>query len=240
MALKRLDRLLAELGLATRSELRDMIRSGRVSVDGLAVTRPEQKFDGEKCRIALDGEPLSYSAFHYYMINKPEGLLSVTEDRRQKTVFDLLPPQLRRMGLFPVGRLDKDTAGLLLLTNDGAFSHRVISPKSGIDKRYEAQTEGIADAEDVRAFAEGLLLADGTHCLPARLETTGTERCFVTVQEGKYHQVRRMLASRGKPVRQLRRLSIGALTLGDLEPGAFRALTQEDLCKVFREGGLDK
>lgn len=234
MAVKRLDKLLADLGVATRSELRDIIRSGRVQVDGAVVTHPEQRFDSEACRIVLDGKELNYSVFHYYMMDKPEGVLSVTEDRKQKTVLDLLPPELRRMGLFPVGRLDKDTSGLLLLTNDGEFSHRVISPKSGIEKRYEARVEGMPDEEDVRAFAEGLTLGDGTKCLPAKLEITGTDRCYVTVMEGKYHQVKRMLASRGKPVRTLRRLSVGALAL-DLEaPGDFRELTQEDLCKVFR------
>ena len=234
MAVKRLDKLLADLGVATRSELRDIIRSGRVQVDGAVVTHPEQRFDSEACRIVLDGKELSYSVFHYYMMDKPEGVLSVTEDRKQKTVLDLLPPELRRMGLFPVGRLDKDTSGLLLLTNDGEFSHRVISPKSGIEKRYEARVEGMPDEEDVRAFAAGLTLGDGTKCLPAKLEITGTDRCYVTVMEGKYHQVKRMLASRGKPVRTLRRLSVGALAL-DLEaPGDFRELTQEDLCKVFR------
>ena len=234
MAVKRLDKLLADLGVATRSELRDIIRSGRVQVDGAVITHPEQRFDSEACRIVLDGKELSYSVFHYYMMDKPEGVLSVTEDRKQKTVLDLLPPELRRMGLFPVGRLDKDTSGLLLLTNDGEFSHRVISPKSGIEKRYEARVEGMPDEEDVRAFAEGLTLGDGTKCLPARLEITGTDRCYVTVMERKYHQVKRMLASRGKPVRTLRRLSVGALAL-DLEaPGDFRELTQEDLCKVFR------
>lgn len=234
MAVKRLDKLLADLGVATRSELRDIIRSGRVQVDGAVVTHPEQRFDSEACRIVLDGKELNYSVFHYYMMDKPEGVLSVTEDRKQKTVLDLLPPELRRMGLFPVGRLDKDTSGLLLLTNDGEFSHRVISPKSGIEKRYEARVEGMPDEEDVRAFAEGLTLGDGTKCLPARLEITGTDRCYVTVMEGKYHQVKRMLASRGKPVRTLRRLSVGALALDLGAPGDFRELTQEDLCKVFR------
>ena len=240
MTPKRLDKLLADLGVATRSQLRDIIRSGRVQVDGVTVTKPEEKFDGDACAITLDGRPLRLSSFHYYMMDKPEGVLSVTEDRNQKTVLDLLPPEQRRMGLFPVGRLDKDTSGLLLLTNDGEFSHRVISPKSGIEKRYEARVEGIPNEEDVRAFAEGLVLADGTRCLPAGLEITGTSLCYVTVMEGKYHQVKRMLASRGKPVTRLRRLSVGALVLEGLEPGRFRELTQEDLCKVFRKEHLDK
>lgn len=240
MTPKRLDKLLADLGVATRSQLRDIIRSGRVQVDGVAVTRPEEKFDADACQITLDGRPLRLSSFHYYVMDKPEGVLSVTEDKKQKTVLDLLPPELKRMGLFPVGRLDKDTSGLLLLTNDGDFSHRVISPKSGIEKRYAAEVEGVPDSTDVRAFAAGIVLADGTQCLPARLETTGTGLCYVTVMEGKYHQVKRMLASRGKPVRHLRRLSVGGLVLEGLEPGGFRELSREDLCKVFRKDRLDK
>lgn len=234
MAVKRLDKLLADLGVATRSELRDIIRSGRVQVDGAVVTHPEQRFDSEACRIVLDGKELNYSVFHYYMMDKPEGVLSVTEDRKQKTVLDLLPPELRRLGLFPVGRLDKDTSGLLILTDDGDFSHRVTSPKSDIWKRYLAEVDGVPDADDVRAFAEGLVLGDGTRCLPAGLECGGGGLCTVAVQEGKYHQVKRMLASRGKPVKKLRRLSIGALELDEsLGPGGFRELDQQELCTVF-------
>ena len=234
MSQMRLDRLLSEMGVASRSELRDIIRRGRVRVDGAVVTTPEHRVDAGTNEISLDGEVLRWQRFRYFMMNKPEGVLSVTEDRKQPTVLDLLPPELRRLGLFPVGRLDKDTEGLLLLTNDGDFSHRVISPKSGIEKRYRAETEGVPDEGDVRAFKEGIVLADGTRCLPAKLEITGGSVCYVTVMEGKYHQVKRMLAARGKPVTKLRRLSVGRLELGDsLEPGGLRELDQEDLCKVL-------
>lgn len=234
----RLDRLLSELGAASRSELRQIIRRGRVSVDGAVVTEPERRVDPETSEIRLDGALLCYRRFRYFMMDKPAGVLSVTEDRKQRTVLELLPPELKRLELFPVGRLDKDTSGLLLLTNDGDFAHRVISPKSGVKKRYRAETEGIPDEEDARAFAEGLTLGDGTKCLPAELEITGGELCFVTVMEGKYHQVKRMLASRGKPVRALRRLSVGELALGEeLGPGGFRELEKSDLCKVLREYG---
>ena len=241
MALKRLDRLLGDLGVATRSELRQIIRSGRVRVDGAVVTQPEKKFDGSACDIELDGQNLTWREKRTFMMDKPAGVLSVTEDSRQRTVFDVLPPQLRRMGLVPVGRLDKDTSGLLLLTNDGELAHRIISPKSAIPKRYLAEVEGEPDAEDARAFREGLTLADGTRCLPAELEPLGNGRCLVTVMEGKYHQVKRMLAARGKPVRALRRLSVGGLELEEsLGPGGFRELTEEDLCKVLRPGPIGK
>ena len=234
MAFMRLDKLLADLGIASRKELRQMIKSGRVCVDGQAATNPEMKVDGEKSCVELDGRQLCYTRYHYYMMDKPCGVLTATEDGKQKTVLDLVTPEMRRMGLFPVGRLDKDTSGLLLLTDDGEFAHRVISPKSCVEKRYYAKVEGEADAEDVKAFAEGLVLADGTHCLPAKLELLGQGQCLVTVMEGKYHQVRRMLASRGKPVLELRRLSIGSLVLEDsLGSGGFRELTKADLCSVL-------
>lgn len=237
----RLDRLLSELGAASRSELRQIIRRGRVSVDGVVVTEPERRVDPEGSEIRLDGELLTYRRFRYFMMDKPAGVLSVTEDRKQKTVLDLLPPELRRLDLFPVGRLDKDTSGLLLLTNDGDFAHRVISPKSGVEKRYRAEVEGVPDEADVKAFAEGLTLGDGTKCLPARLEITGANTCYVTVMEGKYHQVKRMLASRGKPVVSLRRLSVGALELDEaLGPGGFRELEKNDLCKVLRDFTIGK
>ena len=230
----RLDRLLSELGVASRSELKRMIRSGRVTVNGRVVTVPEERIDDEKCELCLDGERLRLQRLRYFMMDKPAGVLSVTEDRKQSTVLELLPPELKRLGLFPVGRLDKDTSGLLLLTNDGDFSHRVISPKSGVEKRYYALVDGVPDEKDVQAFREGIVLADGTKCLPAALEISGGNVCYVTVMEGKYHQVKRMLAARGKPVVKLRRIAVGELEIGtDLGPGGFRELDENDLCKVL-------
>lgn len=241
MGKMRLDRLLSELGVASRSELRSIIRAGRVKVDGAVVTAPDRRVDAQINTISLDGELLRWQRFRYFMMDKPEGVLSVTEDRRQETVLDRLSPELKRLELFPVGRLDKDTSGLLLLTNDGDFAHRVISPKSGVEKRYRAEVEGIPDEVDVRAFAQGIVLADGTQCLPARLEITGESVCYVTVMEGKYHQVKRMLATCGKPVKHLRRLSVGSLELGEsLEPGGIRELGQEDLCKVLKDFTIGK
>ena len=235
MAAVRLDKYLADLGLGSRRELKDWIRGGRVKLDGVVCLKPEQKLDPDRQSLTLDGEELAYKSLRYFLLDKPAGVVTATEDREQKTVLDLLPPELRRLGLFPVGRLDKDTSGLLLLTNDGEFAHRVISPKFCVEKRYYATIEGEVTPEDAAAFAEGLTLRDGTHCLPAGLESRGPGACLVTVTEGKYHQVKRMLASRGKPVLSLRRLAIGELVLDEtLGPGGLRELGEEDLCKLFR------
>ena len=233
MAAMRLDKLICDTGAASRREAKSLIRSGRVLVNGHAAA-PETKTDPELDEITLDGSRLFYKKYRCFMLNKPIGLVTATEDKKQKTVLDLFPPELRRLGLFPVGRLDKDTGGLLLVTNDGDFAHRVISPRSEVWKQYYALVDGIPDEADADAFASGITLADGTQCLPARLELAGGSVCRVFVREGKYHQVRRMLASRGKPVKELRRLSIGGLALDAALPeGQFRELDENELCKVF-------
>jgi len=234
---KRLDKLLSDAGVAGRKELKTMIRQGRVQVDGRVVTSPEEKFDETTAVVTVDGGTISVSGTYYYMMDKPAGVVTATEDRAEKTVLDLLPPELRRQGVFPVGRLDKDTTGLLLLTNDGTFAHQVISPKSHVEKCYVAKVDGIPDASDVQAFREGLTLRDGTVCLPAKLEIDGTDTCRVILREGKYHQVKRMMASRGKPVIRLRRVSIGGLSLDEaLSPGGVRPLSEEErllaLCEM--------
>ena len=204
---ERLDKLISDSGLYSRSEARTLVRAGRVSVDGETVTAPERKFPREAA-VRVDGAAVNCSRYRYFMLDKPA--------------------EYRGLGLFPVGRLDRDTTGLLLLTNDGDYAHRVISPKSKVEKCYLASTEGQVTAEDVSAFAEGLTLADGTQCLPAKLEPLEAGRCLVRVMEGKYHQVKRMLASRGKPVTALRRLSIGALSLPEAsEPGELRELDEK-------------
>lgn len=232
----RLDKLLSECGVASRKEIRQLIRSGRVSVDGAAAASPEMKLDPYKALVCLDGTKIEYAKYHYYMMNKPAGVLSATDDGRQKTVMDLVTPEMRKIGLFPVGRLDKDTTGLLILTNDGEFAHRVISPRSGIVKVYHARTEAPVDEADITAFKEGLTLGDGTKCLPAGLKLLPDGSCLVEVMEGKYHQVKRMLSSRGKPVTELKRLSIGGLKLDKaLLPGGFRALEENELCSVMKK-----
>ena len=227
--MKRLDKLLSDAGVDGRRALKDLIKSGRVAVNGVTAKKADEKFDENTVTITVDGQEIDLHTLVYYMLYKPEGVVSATEDSQEKTVLDLLPENLQRKGLFPVGRLDKDTTGILLLTNDGDYAHKIISPKSHVDKRYRAVTDGITNESDVKAFREGIELRDGTKCLPAKLEITGTEVCYVTVVEGKYHQVKRMLASRLKPVQQLHRCSIGGLKLDEnLAPGQYRALTAEE------------
>ena len=235
MSLERLDKLLSLSGKYSRSEARTLIRAGRVEVGGSVERRPEMKFDADSACVFVDGEALDCAEKRYFMLHKPAGVLSATEDLRQETVLDLLPAAYRNMGLFPVGRLDKDTTGLLLLTNDGDFAHRVISPKKHVPKVYRAELDGSPDETDVAAFARGIVLADGTKCLPAKLELPLPGVGRVTVYEGKYHQVKRMFAACGKPVIALHRESVGGLCLDPaLGPGQFRALMPDELALVFQ------
>jgi len=238
MALTRLDKLLSDSGIMSRSEAKAMIRQGRVLVNGQIPRMAEEKYTAETAEIFVDGVRISCSANRYLMLHKPGGILSATEDKTQQTVLDLLPKELQRQGLFPVGRLDKDTTGLLLLTNDGDFAHRVISPKKHVAKVYRASVNGVLNSDDVAAFAQGLVLSDGLHCLPAKLEIIRPSVGRVTVFEGKYHQVKRMFASRGKYVTSLHRESVGGLTLdAAMLPGAYRELRPEELELVFQDVG---
>ena len=234
--MERIDKLLSATGRWSRKEVKELVRQGRVLDGGRAVLRPEEKGDPAALCLTVDGVPVDCSPFVYVMLNKPEGVLSATEDGQQPTVLDLLPPELRQRGLFPVGRLDKDTTGLLLLTDDGDLAHRLLSPRKHVDKVYRAQVDEVVVSEDIEALAAGLTLADGTRCLPAGLKPLADGRsCLVTLREGKYHQVKRMLAARGKPVRALHRLSMGPLTLdGELKPGKWRFLTLQERTELQR------
>lgn len=226
--MERLDKILANTGRWSRKEARELVRAGRVAVDGVTAQAADGKYD-PAARFEVDGETVSGERLVYLMLHKPAGLVSATEDPRQPTVLELLPQHLRRVGLFPAGRLDKDTEGLLLFTDDGDLLHRLISPKKQVPKVYFARHEGDATADDVAAFAAGLALKDGTVCLSAKLEPLGHGESLVTVCEGKYHQVRRMLASRGHFVTYLERRSEGPLSLGDLPRGQARALTENEI-----------
>ena len=236
--MERLDKIIANRGVATRREVKELVRQGRVLVNGIPAASPEQKFSMESDVITVDGIAVTTERYCYLLLHKPAGVLSATEDSRQPTVLDLLPEQ-RRHGLSPVGRLDKDTEGLLLLTDDGELTHRLLSPRYHVDKVYYARVDGTPDESDVSAFAAGLALPDGLQCMPAILEPLGEGECLVTLREGKFHQVKRMLAARGKPVLYLKRLSMGPLHLDPALPsGSARALTEEELSALRRICGL--
>ena len=231
--MERLDKFLCDCGIGTRSQVKNMIKSGVVTVDGIPERDNGRKIDPQSQTVAVSGETLTQRGRVVVMLNKPAGYVTATEDRTEKTVMELLPEAYRHLNLKPVGRLDKATEGLLLFTNDGDLLHRLISPKKEVPKCYYARHGGTAGEEDVKAFAEGLTLGDGTLCLPAVLEPIGNGESLVTVCEGKYHQVRRMLASRGMPVSYLERQREGSLTLGDLPRGQVRDLTEEEIASLI-------
>lgn len=233
----RLDKFLADMGGGTRQEVKRLIRQGRVRVDETAVSKPEYKVDETLQRVTLDGREIGYCRYEYYMLNKPAGVVSATEDAC-KTVVELIEGR-KRKDLFPVGRLDKDTEGLLLITNDGGLAHRLLSPGRHVDKRYYARIRGIVTQEDRELFLKGVDI--GTEekqewTKPGRLdilsvdEEKGLSEICLTIQEGKYHQVKRMFRAVGKKVLYLRRESMGTLTLDrSLRPGEYRELTEEEL-----------
>lgn len=227
--MERLDKFLCDCGAGTRSQVKNMLKAGRVAVDGKPERDGSRKVDPAAQEITLDGEILRLRGRVVVMLNKPAGFVTATEDKLQKTVMQLLPAEYSHLELKPVGRLDKDTEGLLLFTNDGDLLHRLISPKKEVPKVYYAQHEGTATQTDTEAFAEGLTLGDGTKCLPATLQPLGPGESLVTVCEGKYHQVRRMLASRSLPVTYLERRQEGQLTLADLPRGHVRELTEAEI-----------
>lgn len=231
--MERLDKFLCDCGVGTRSQVKAIIKAGRVSIDGKPERDSGYKLDPNTQMITLDGETLNRQGRVVVMLNKPAGYVTATEDKTDRTVMELLPAAYKHLDLKPVGRLDKATEGLLLFTNDGELLHRLISPKKEVPKRYYARHEGTAGPEDVAAFADGLTLGDGTRCLAAVLEPVGPGESFVTVCEGKYHQVRRMLASRNMPVIYLERRQEGILTLGNLPRGQVRELTEEEISKLF-------
>ena len=238
MGTMRLDKFLVEMKKGSRSEVKKLIKSGRVTVDGQTVREPEQKFDPERAQISLDGQTVSYASFEYFMLNKPQGVVSATEDRRFQTVVDLIDTA-RRKDLFPAGRLDIDTEGLLLITNDGQLAHQLLSPKKHVDKVYFARVEGILPSDVKEQFAKGLTLDGDVKTLPARLELLKegpVSEVRLTIHEGKFHQVKRMFEAVGCRVIYLKRLSMGSLVLDEtLAPGEYRRLTDDELCALKGE-----
>ena len=231
----RLDKFLVACAVGSRTEVKNLLKAGRVTVNGKKEKSAKLQIDEERDEIRCDGQVLEYEEFVYYMMNKPQGVVSATEDSKHRTVLDLLDDLARTKEVFPVGRLDIDTHGLLLLTNDGQLAHALLSPKRHVDKTYLAQVEGVMTQEDVETFAKGILLKDFT-CQPAKLEIVSVNLVKnqslvrVTIAEGKFHQVKRMVAYCGKEVVDLQRLTMGTLALDEnLERGEWRRLTKEEL-----------
>ena len=228
----RLDKFLTEMGIGSRSEVKQGIKKGFAKVNGEVAKRPEQKVE-ETDSVTWKGTPVVYVEYEYIMLNKPAGVVSATEDNRDQTVVDLIKDSIRK-DLFPVGRLDKDTEGLLLMTNDGALAHRLLSPKHHVSKIYYAKVDGVMTDEDVRLFAEGLHVDDELDALPAKLKilSANDHSCEIELEiyEGKFHQVKRMVHAVGKEVVFLKRLSMGTLVLDEhLKPGEYRHLTVSEL-----------
>lgn len=227
----RLDKYLAEMGKGTRSQIKQDLKKGLVKVNGVTVKTPEQKVDPETDTVTYGGETVSFVAFEYYMLNKPAGCVSATEDKREQTVIDLITEHSRK-DLFPVGRLDKDTEGLLLITNDGDLAHRLLHPTKHVDKTYFARIEGTATEAMAQAFMDGLDIGDAKPTLPAKLKilTAGdVSEVEITIREGRFHQVKRMVEAVGSQVLYLKRLTMGSLTLDPmLEPGDYRPLTEKE------------
>lgn len=231
--LLRLDKYLADMQIGTRTEVKQMIKKGQILVDGKKALKPEMKLDPDQAEVCVNGEKIGYVEYEYWMLHKPAGVVSATEDKRDQTVIDLLK-ESKRKDLFPVGRLDKDTEGLLFITNDGELAHALLSPKKHVDKTYYARIDGVVTKEDMEAFSKGLDIGEKNLTMPARLEILSTKEneseIKVTIQEGKFHQVKRMFEAVGKRVVYLKRLSMGSLRLDEnLAAGEARLLTKEEV-----------
>ncbi|HHB1864640.1 TPA: pseudouridine synthase [Listeria monocytogenes] len=226
----RLDKLLSHTGFGSRKEVKPLLKSGAVVVNGMIQKDSKTQVNPDKDQITVHGTPVVYKEFVYFMLHKPQNVVSATEDNVSETVIDLLAQEDTLTDPFPVGRLDKDTEGLLIITNDGTLAHNLLSPKKHIDKTYYAKIDGDVTAADVEAFAAGIELDDGYTCKPARLEIITPNEIKVTIQEGKFHQVKRMFAARGKSVSYLKRISMGNLQLDEsLALGEYRPLTEAEL-----------
>jgi 16S rRNA pseudouridine516 synthase len=232
--MERIDKILSNLGHGTRKEVKGLLKKGRVEIDGVIASDSAMKIDPDKAVIKLDGEEINYRKYIYLIMNKPAGVVSATVDNHDETVIDLLDQEYHSFKPFPIGRLDKDTVGLLLITNDGELNHKLIAPKNHVDKVYYAEINKFIDAKDIATFKNGVVIDDGYKCMPAILEVlnaneNGSE-VMVTIQEGKFHQVKRMFESVEKKVVFLRRISFGPLKLdGNLQEGQYRELSEEEI-----------
>jgi 16S rRNA pseudouridine516 synthase len=234
----RLDKLLSNMGYGTRKEVKQLMKKGAVRVNAVTVKDAAMHVDTVKDEVTILGEKVVYKEFMYLMMNKPQGVLSATEDKRDQTVIDLVDADYNMFELFPVGRLDKDTEGFLLLTNDGKLAHNLLSPKKGVPKTYYAHIEGIVTEEDTKRFSEGVILDDGYETKPGQLrilKSADISEIELTITEGKFHQVKRMFEAVGKQVIYLKRLSMGPISLDEsLALGTYRELTEEELQQLMQ------
>ena len=232
MAMERIDKIIASQGLYSRSDVKYMVNKKRITIDGKVVTSASQKADVDKNEIMLDGKPFVVKKQIYLMLNKPKGYVSATEDKKQQTVLELVPPALKGRDLFPAGRLDKDTTGLMIITDDGVLAHNILSPKKHVQKIYRVELDIPVTEEMQKGFAEGVELNDGV-CKDAKLTILGEKTAEVTLREGRYHQIKRMFGCFGAKVVELHRIAMGELYLpDDLPEGQCRELTEEDLQKL--------
>lgn len=233
MPVLRLDRMLAGEGFGSRKEIKQMLGKGAVTVNGICASRPELKINTEMDRVCVFGKSVGYRQYFYIMMNKPAGIISASNDPREKTVLDLLPENLRRHGLFPAGRLDRDTEGFLLITDDGNFAHDILSPKKHVSKQYIADIDSPVTPEEIKKFENGLEIDGGFKCLPAKLEVVEGTRVHITIFEGKFHQIKRMFETLGHKVLYLKRTDMGGLHLDNsLKPGQAREITEEELSLI--------
>lgn len=235
MAQQRLDKIIASQGKYSRSDVRKLVRSGEISVNGRIVTDSGFKVDPDADKITVSGENFGYSEFVYIMLNKPKGVVSASRSPGEKTVVDLVPDELKREGLFPAGRLDKDTTGFVLITDDGAFAHDILSPKKHVEKKYIAELDRSIGDSELKRFRSGVTLADGYECLPAEIEVLSDDGLTVEIKlrEGKYHQIKRMAAACGSHVNELHRVSLGGLELDPgLKQGECRLIDEYELAKI--------
>lgn len=235
--MERLDKILVSQGTGSRKEVRELIKKGEVCVNGEVIRKADFKTDAENSSITVKGQPVNYSRHVYIMLNKPSGVVSATNDNHDKTVIDILPEEYKRKGLFPAGRLDKDTEGLLIITDDGDFAHKMLSPKNHVEKKYITKLDKEITEDTIKAFENGIVFADGTKCMPAKLEImpdSGNKKGIVTICEGKYHQVKKMFLCCGINVVHLQRISIGNLYLDSKLPiGSCKLLTKLDKGLIF-------
>jgi len=235
----RLDKFLADMGLGTRSEVKKEIHKGQVRVNGIPERSPEYKLDIQKDLVEVNGRQISYAQQEYYMLNKPAGVVSATEDKKDMTVLDLIQEKQRK-DLFPVGRLDKDTEGLLLITNDGLLAHQLLSPKKHVKKTYFVRVENPVSPEDIKILEEGVDIGEEKRTLPAEISCLSPEKnsLCLTIKEGKFHQIKRMFQAVDNKVLYLKRLSMGSLTLDEtLAPGEYRPLTKEEIERLKDHAG---